>query len=175
MTYRNLINWQATFLGEALWSHQNGMKAFEAIEPVIPLERPRFGAVGLSNRRPAVLIVEVSALPEGNLPAHTVQLMSTDYDAARKSLNHEEMAAWNSYLGKARRSSIYGAKTRVRKRVEGGRVVATRNFFYIEPNDGITRSLEAAVKKILSYADRPNREKLELLWDEQQLAKQKAA
>ena len=171
MTFRNLTNWQAAHLGEALWSNQNGVKAFEPIEPVIPLERPRYGAIGMSNRRPAVLIVEVPALPEAGIPAHTLQLMSTDYDAARKSLNHEQIVAWNDYLKKARRTSIYGAKTRVRKRVEGGRVVATRNYFYMEPNDGVSLSLQAAVGNILRYCERPNREKLELLWDTQELAK----
>ena len=161
MKYRNLINWQAAHLGEALWNHQNGYKMFESLEPVIPLERPRFGAVGLSNRRPAYLTVAVPALPESGIPAHTLYLMASDYDAALKSLQPSERAAWNDYVGKAKRSSIYGAKVRTRKRVENGAVVSTRRYCYLEANDGVSANLEKVVKRILFHCDAPSREKLE--------------
>ena len=170
--YRNLINWQAAHLGEALWGHQNGFKMFESLEPVLPIERPRYGAIGMSNRRPAVLCINVSALADAAIPAHTIHLMATDYDAALKSLLSAEREAWNDYLGKAKRSSIYGAKVRTRKRVENGAVVSTRRYCYLEPNDGMTPMLERAVKKILSYCDAPSRERLTEIWNEQELLAQ---
>ena len=84
------------------------------IEPILPIQRPRYGAIGMSNRRPAVLCINVSALADAAIPAHAIHLMATDDDAALKSLVPAEREAWNDYLGKAKRSSIYGAKRRTR-------------------------------------------------------------
>ena len=171
MTHRNLINWQATHLGEALWGHQNGFKMFESLEPILPIQRPRYGAIGMSNRRPAVLCINVSALADAAIPAHTIHLMATDYDAALKNLLPAEREVWNGYVGKAKRSSIYGAKRRTRHyrrtRSESGKPY----YFYMEPNDGVTQMLERAVKKILTYCDSPSRERLTEMWNELEAVK----
>ena len=184
---RDLVYWQTAALGEALWRHEQGLLAFENLEPAIPLERkgggvydPKTGsfdtethALGLPHaNRPSCLTVVVDALPELGLPQHNLYLMASDFDAALSTMTPEEKRAWFEYTGKPRFSSLYAFKKVVRKRVpkivDGEPIPQpARQHGYVVRGDTLNPALERAARKMLTLCDRPTSEHLEMLLAEE--------
>ena len=180
---RDLIYWQTAALGEALWRHEQGLVAFENLEPALPLEKKGGGvydpasgrfdteikAMGLpGSQRPSCLSVEVEELLSVSIPQHNVYLMASDHDAAVKTMTPEERAAWFEYVGKPRFSSLYTYKEVKRKRVPkivDGEPVSqpARLHRYVVPGDTLNPALERAARKMLTLCDRPSKEHLEML------------
>lgn len=150
----NLDKWRATQLAHDLWKHEQGLKAFEALEPTVPLKAPSGPRpLGSARAKPSCLFSKVPGLPEADIPEHFVYLMASDYEAAKASMSPAERAAWLDYVGKPRSSALYSVHNRTRKRVEDGRVVKTYRYSYLEPTADLTPALERAALKVLAAAD----------------------
>lgn len=165
MKRRNLINWQATYLGEALWAHQQGERYFEDTTPLRDGEPSPFKVCGGGDiPKPSMLSVRVSKLEDAEIPEHYIYLMAGDYDRALAEMDWQEREAWNEFVDRNKRSAIFGAKTRTRKRVEGGRVTRTYQYCYVEANAGSSKALQRAVQIVLGHCDLPKGERIKQMW-----------
>lgn len=152
---RDLLRWQTTHLCDAIWRAEQ-KDTWDNLAPVIQLNRhagyydARSGTYDY--RKPALpktataqfLSVDVPALPECGIPAHTVELYRSDYDAVLADLSEAHFDAWLDYIDKPRRSAIFAHKKVTRKRVADDAVVSTRIAHSVQRNTSASEVLERA-------------------------------
>lgn len=152
---RDLLRWQTTHLCDAIWRAEQRDR-WDSLAPIVHLNRSAGHYDARSGkydyRKPALpkaataqfLSVDVPALPECGIPAHTVELYRSDYEAVLADLSETHFDAWLDYIDKPRCSAIFAHKKVTRKRVENDAVVSTRVAHSVQRNTSASEVLGRA-------------------------------